>query len=283
METKYIDLHTHTCNYSDGDLTPKAIAKQAALNGLDIFAISDHDNYRAFFDAKNTADAYGIILLPGTEFTTPDYHLLALNYDPTDKAFQEFTDHSRALQRNDCERRVEILRNDDVPITMGQIDKEYPLARLGKGNLIQTLFMNPTCKEYISARHPNEPTRQIINYYFGETGIASNLDPRHGVTPAEAIHATHKAGGAIGIAHPQKDVDTIAELEILIDQGIDFIEIQPDFKEKYDYSKFETYANDHDIPISYGSDYHGPSMKRNMLSRGENVLTKGLANLLKVA
>ena len=90
MKTKkYIDLHMHT-RYSDGELTPKNLVSCMSARGMDIIAIADHDNYRAYFDAKTTAEKYGITLIPAAEITTPDYHLLALGFDPENKKFQKF-------------------------------------------------------------------------------------------------------------------------------------------------------------------------------------------------
>lgn len=47
-----------------------------------------------------------------------------------------------------------------------------------------------------------------------------------------------------------------------------------------DYKTFEEFSIVNGIPVSYGSDYHGPTIAREMLSRGENVLDKGLLKLL---
>ena len=121
MEKKHIDLHTHT-RYSDGSSTPEEIVKLSSAKGIDILAISDHDNTRGYFEASKLASQYSITVIPGIEFTTPNYHLLALNFDIKNKAFQEFAEHSREIQNNRCERRVKILEEIGVPITMEKIE-----------------------------------------------------------------------------------------------------------------------------------------------------------------
>ena len=44
-----IDLHIHTTN-SDGEFTTKEILEKAQEKGLEIIAITDHDNINAYDD-----------------------------------------------------------------------------------------------------------------------------------------------------------------------------------------------------------------------------------------
>ena len=278
METKYIDFHTHT-RYSDGKLNPKQIVEFSALNGIDILAITDHDHIQGYFDAKEIAKEYGIKLITGTEITTPKYHLLGLNFNPKDKGLVKFLEESRKLQRGNCETRIKILQNEGIPITMEKIEKEFPYSRLGKGNIKGILTKDQECREYLQKKHPELSPLEIFKHYLGKKGIASNIG-RVGMDNQEAINTIHKAGGIIGIAHPPKDIDKIKELEILVSQGIDFLEVQPNLKPKYNYKIYEDFANNIGLPLSFGSDYHGPTMDRPMFTQGENILTANLARLL---
>lgn len=81
MNKYYYDLHIHSClsPCGDNDMTPNNIAGMAALKGLQIVAITDHNtckNAPAFLDAckKN-----GIIGIAGMELTTAEeIHMLCL-------------------------------------------------------------------------------------------------------------------------------------------------------------------------------------------------------------
>ena len=86
----------------------------------------------------------------------------------------------------------------------------------------------------------------------------------------------------IGIAHPVKDIKDLLEMEVLVTQGIDFMEIQPQLRAKFDYQPFELFAQKNHLPVSFGSDYHGPTMDRQLLKRDENMLSPGLAKLLNL-
>lgn len=84
MNKYYYDLHIHSClsPCGDNDMTPANIAGMAAVKGLQIVALTDHNstaNCPAFFKACRN---YGIIPVAGMELTVAeDIHLLCLFRD----------------------------------------------------------------------------------------------------------------------------------------------------------------------------------------------------------
>ena len=72
------DLHIHTLYSFDGTCTIGAVLKQAVGRGLNLIAITDHDEIRGSLEAMQQAGAYGIGVIPGSEITTAEGHLLAL-------------------------------------------------------------------------------------------------------------------------------------------------------------------------------------------------------------
>lgn len=81
MSRYYYDLHIHSClsPCAEDDMTPANIAGMAALKGLTLLALTDHNSCRncpAFFEA---CKAFGIVPVPGMELTTAeDIHLVVL-------------------------------------------------------------------------------------------------------------------------------------------------------------------------------------------------------------
>ncbi|MCS7221255.1 MAG: PHP domain-containing protein [Anaerolineae bacterium] len=72
------DLHIHTICSPDGTGTVRAVLKRAAEVGLDVIAITDHDEIRAALEGADLAPSYGLHVIPGVEVSTADGHLLAL-------------------------------------------------------------------------------------------------------------------------------------------------------------------------------------------------------------
>ena len=81
MSRYYYDLHVHSClsPCADNESTPASLAGMAAVIGLDIVALTDHNSARncpAFFEV---AKEYGIIPVAGMELTTSeDIHMICL-------------------------------------------------------------------------------------------------------------------------------------------------------------------------------------------------------------
>lgn len=73
------DLHIHTIYSWDGTCTIQGVLKQAAHEiGLDLVAITDHDEIQGALRARDLAPGYGIEAIVGEEVTTRDGHLLCL-------------------------------------------------------------------------------------------------------------------------------------------------------------------------------------------------------------
>ncbi len=75
------DLHIHTFYSWDGTMTPAAVLKSAAMAGLNVIAVTDHDDIRGSRQALDLAGKYGMEVIPGSEISTSEGHLLALFVD----------------------------------------------------------------------------------------------------------------------------------------------------------------------------------------------------------
>ena len=109
MSRYYYDLHLHSClsPCADNDMTPNNIAGMAALAGLQIAALTDHNsckNCPAFFAA---CKRYGVVPVAGMELTTAeDIHLICLFEDL--EAAMEF-DRALSVHRILIRNRTDIF------------------------------------------------------------------------------------------------------------------------------------------------------------------------------
>ena len=119
MNKYYYDLHLHSClsPCGDDDNTPNNICGMAALSGLNIIALTDHNtckNCPAFF---NAAKKYGLIPIAGMELTTSeDIHVICLFEQLEDAlAFDKYIETRRHLIKNRPEifGEQQILDGDD--------------------------------------------------------------------------------------------------------------------------------------------------------------------------
>ncbi len=126
MNKYYYDLHIHSClsPCGDNDMTPNNIAGMAALAGLNIVALTDHNtakNCPAFYEA---AKRNGIIPVPGVELTTSeDIHMVCL-FEELDAAleFDKSLENRRVLIPN----RVDIFGEQMIMNGMDEIIATEP-------------------------------------------------------------------------------------------------------------------------------------------------------------
>jgi predicted metal-dependent phosphoesterase TrpH len=73
------DIHIHTIYSYDGTASVAAVLARAKKIGLDILAVTDHDEIKGSLKALELAPDYGIQVIPGIEITTAEGDLLAFN------------------------------------------------------------------------------------------------------------------------------------------------------------------------------------------------------------
>ena len=77
----YYDLHMHSCLSPCGadDMTPNNLVHMAALAGLQVIALSDHNTTRNVPAAVEVGKECGVLVVPAMELTTKeDIHVLCL-------------------------------------------------------------------------------------------------------------------------------------------------------------------------------------------------------------
>jgi predicted metal-dependent phosphoesterase TrpH len=74
------DLHVHSCYSKDSNASLDEILKYAEFNGLDGFAICDHDRIEGGFACVKRAQELGskMIVIPGVEVSSSKGHILVL-------------------------------------------------------------------------------------------------------------------------------------------------------------------------------------------------------------
>ncbi len=71
------DLHIHTIYSYDASASVSAVLERAQRVGLDVIAVTDHDEILGSLRARDQAHRYGLEAIPGIEITTAEGDLLA--------------------------------------------------------------------------------------------------------------------------------------------------------------------------------------------------------------
>ena len=86
------DLHSHS-THSDGTLAPTELARRAKARGVELWALTDHDELGGQAEAASAAAAAGLDWLSGVEisvtFVGETVHIVGLGFDPQDRALAD--------------------------------------------------------------------------------------------------------------------------------------------------------------------------------------------------
>ena len=264
---KYVDLHLHTI-YSDGADSPENIVLVAKEGGLEAIAITDHDTFFGYNEAKKIAEEKKINLIPGVEMTTREGHILGLGFNTKNKEFNEMLQKTRKIQMEKVEERVTLLMQSGIPISMDKMNEIFPNCSLGKYHIIKMLISDRECRVYFAKKginHEHEIYRETLSL----NAVAGKVKVEISLTAFEAIENVRKAGGVSILAHPSKHGKKPEDFKEVL-KKVDGIEIQPKYKENV--RPFIEYAKANDLLITYGSDLHSYAIGGRMLGRNDNIL-----------
>lgn len=267
-DNKLIDLHTHTC-YSDGDMMPDELLKEAIKNNIKTISITDHDTIQGLqaltYDYKDS-----INLIPGIELSAKvnhgRMHILGYGIDIYNEELNEKTKELKTNSINSVLSVMEQIKRDyGIIFTYDEIKELVnTVGNVGRPNLAKLCIKNEYAKTVQEAFD-----KYLIPAY--EKIRTKNK----GLQPKQCIELIIKSGGIPILAHPKSlelnDKEFLIVLKELISYGLCGIEAYHSSFSKEDTKKYLTIAHDLNLLISGGTDYHGKSVKPDIeLGTGKN-------------
>src|SRR5690606_34762380 len=96
-----VDLHSHSI-VSDGVLTPTQVAERAHANGVQLWALTDHDELSGLAEAAEAARGLGMQFLNGVAvsitWSGQTLHVVGLGVDPANEVLNEGLSGIRATR-----------------------------------------------------------------------------------------------------------------------------------------------------------------------------------------
>ena len=248
------DLHSHS-THSDGLLTPSALVRRSAKRGVDVLALTDHDELSGLPEAFAAAAAAGVELIAGAELSVSwravTLHVLALRIDPACLALCDGLAAIREGRLTRARRIGDALAAAGIPGAYDGALKFVTSERL----VSRTHFARFLVEEgYV------RETKDVFQRYLvpGKPGYVEHA----WATLPQAIAWIHAAGGQAVLAHPGRyPVDAASMRELLAefrDAGGDGIEVLSPSHCAAEVAEFARHARVFGLVASSGSDYHGP-------------------------
>ena len=251
-----IDLHVHT-TASDGQYTPAQIIQKAAEKNIKVIAITDHDTIGGLQEALQEGKKQGITVVPGIElnitFPTGEFHLLGHGLKEPSKSLLYIVEN---VIKNRNDRNLQIIQKmneDGVPITMEELNEDYPDTVIGRPHFAAELVKHKVVKT----------RQQAFDQYLARgrkwyvPRICTNLD--------EAIVAIRESGGVPVLAHPMSLYLSWGRLPDFLkecyEKGVIGIEAFHPGARVTECLRLEELGRKLGFIITAGSDFHGEKIR----------------------
>ena len=249
------DLHCHSV-VSDGTLEPEMLAARAKANGVELWALTDHDEIGGQQRARAAAAALGLPYLTGVEisvtFAGVTVHIVGLGFDADDPALIAGLAATRGGRRERAMEMADGLAQVGIPGTY-----EGALQFVGNPELIsRTHFARHLVETGVCCDTQDVFRRFLIE---GKPGFV----PHRWATLANAVHWITDAGGLAVIAHPARYKFSANEEYALFSEfkahGGRGVEVVTGSHSAADAVRYTETALEFDLLASRGSDFHSPA------------------------
>ena len=261
------DLHIHTY-YSDGVFSPEKIVDTAIDVGLQVIALTDHDNVLSYKVAKDYLKKEGkednLEIIQGVEINTLyknyEIHILGYFMDTENSDFKnllKIQQHARVKQTKEI---ISLLaKKEGIKIKFEDIKKQ-----VAEGGSIGRPHI---AKAITSAGGTHSIMDAYAKYIHDDSPV---YVPRKTVSPQDAVEIIYDAGGIPVIAHPH-DLD-IAETLIkeLMNYGLRGIEAYHRKHSPACVEYFSSMAEELGLIVTGGSDFHAPNIMNGQIILGKN-------------
>ena len=252
------DLHCHS-SVSDGTLEPEVLAARAKANGVELWALTDHDELGGQQRARAAARDLGLPYLTGTEisvtFAGVTVHIVGLGFDADDEALRL----GLAATRGGREQRAREMSDELAKVGIHGA-YEGALKYVGNPDLIsRTHFARYLVEAGICSDTPEVFRRFLVE---GRPGFV----PHRWATLGNAVRWISDAGGIAVIAHPARYKFTATEEYALFTEfkahGGRGVEVVTGSHTAAEAERYADVAREFDLLASRGSDFHSPDESR---------------------
>jgi predicted metal-dependent phosphoesterase TrpH len=248
------DLHSHS-TVSDGLLAPAALVGRAASRGVELLALTDHDDIAGLAEARAAADALGMDFVDGVEISVSwrdiTVHVVGLGIDPGSEALREGLARIRAGRAGRARRMAEALAAIGV---RGALEGASALAANPE------LVSRTHFARFLAGTGLVPGVREAFDRYLvrGRPGYVSH----RWAELSDAVSWIRGAGGVVVLAHPgryrlgERGLDELlAEFK---ECGGGAIEVCSGAHSEAEARTLARAARRFGLLASAGSDFHGP-------------------------
>ena len=252
------DLHCHSV-VSDGTLPPEALAARAKAGGVELWALTDHDEIGGQQRALDAARGLGLAYVTGTEisvtFAGRVVHIVGLGFDHESPEMAAGLRATRGGREARAREMAASLAEAGIPGAF-----EGALKYVGNPELISRTHFARFLVDGGYCSDVPEVFRRFLTE--GKPGFV----PHRWAALKDAVGWISRAGGIAVIAHPGRYDFTPTEEYALITEFIAHggrgIEVVTGSHTPDEFVKYADTALEFGLLASRGSDFHSPDESR---------------------
>jgi len=257
------DLHAHS-TISDGTLAPGDLVERAHAHGVELFALTDHDEIRGVAAARAAAHDLGLAFVAGVEVSTTfaghTVHVVGLGIDESHAALLDGLQRVRS-------GRLQRARDMAAGLAAVGIAGAFEGALQYAGNV--DLLSRTHFARFLVERGIASDTREVFGRFLveGRPGYV----PHRWATLSDAVGWIRAAGGTAVLAHPGRykltETEHWALLSTFKEAHGAAIEVATSNHTADQVRQYARLAREFGLEASRGSDFHGPGESHAELGR----------------
>lgn len=273
------DLHVHT-NYSDGVFSPEKVIDAAIDAGLDVIALTDHDNILSYDIAQTYINQLEkeskstIKVVQGIEINTiyngAEIHILGYFMDTKNTDFKELVKIQQQARVKQTKEIIALLNKKEGI----NIKYENIVSQVAHGGSIG----RPHIAKAITSVGGTGSVMEAYSKYINDS--SSVYVQRKTVSPHEAVEILYDAGGIPVIAHPHDLDNAKALIEDLMHCGLRGIEAYHRKHSPAIVEYFSSMAEELGLIVTGGSDFHAPNVMNGQIVLGKNFVPEWIYDKL---
>ena len=252
------DLHCHS-TASDGTLAQEALAKRAKDNGVELWALTDHDEIAGLALAEEVARDIGLPFVNGVEisvsFAGATIHIVGVGFDRTNPDLVAGLAATRG-------GRAQRARDMAAELAKVGIENAYEgaLKYVGNPDLISRTHFARHIVDIGKARD----THDVFRKYLADH--KPGYVPHKWAALGDAVKWIVGAGGVAVIAHPARyRLSPTVEFALFSEfknHGGQGVEVVTGSHSEAEYIQYADMAKEFGLMASRGSDFHSPAESR---------------------
>ena len=269
---KLVDMHTHT-NYSDGELSPEELIKLAISKNIKALAITDHNTIEGIKTINRNSSFIinsGINIISGIELSAK-----------TDQGTMHILGYNIDINNPNLNKKLSTLKDNSINSVLSileQIKRDYDIVfcyedirkLINTNHNLGRIDIAKLCVMYGYASNIKDAFNKYLISAYNKT-----RDMNKKMNYQECLELIRNSGGIPVLAHPKSlnlpEKEFLILLKDMIKYGLEGIEVYHSTHTPEEMSYYHQIANQYNLLISGGSDYHGKGIKPDIeLGTGKN-------------